>query len=109
MATAVRRRPACSRVLVDIHSGYEHASAAKMVDRVDTVLTLQPFQRRFLRSALAPGIRTAALSLPRGNGKSTLVAWLGARALTPGDRLFVEGAESAHCGGVYRAGAADHV
>ena len=49
------------------------------------MLKLQPFQRRFLRSALAPGIRTAALSLPRGNGKSTLVAWLGFRALTPGD------------------------
>ena len=58
------------------------------------MLTLQPFQRRFLRSALAPKIRTSALSLPRGNGKSTLVAWLGARALTPGDRLFVAGAES---------------
>ena len=58
------------------------------------MLKLQPFQRRFLRSALAPGIRTAALSIPRGNGKSTLVAWLGARALTPGDPLFVPGAES---------------
>ena len=57
-------------------------------------MELQPFQRRFLRSALAPGIRTSALSLPCGNGKSTLVAWLGARALTPGDPLFVEGAES---------------
>ena len=58
------------------------------------MLKLQPFQSRFLRSALAPGIRTAALSLPRGNGKSTLVAWLAARALTPGDALFSGGAES---------------
>ena len=58
------------------------------------MLKLQPFQRRFLRSALAPGIRTSALSLPRGNGKSTLVAWLAARALTPGDALFVRGTES---------------
>ena len=58
------------------------------------MLKLKPFQRRFLKSALAPGIRTAALSLPRGNGKSTLVAWLASRALTPGDELFVAGAES---------------
>ena len=57
-------------------------------------LHLRPFQTRFLRAALAPGIRTAALCLPRGNGKSTLVAWLAARALTPGDPLFVSGAES---------------
>ena len=58
------------------------------------MLNLLPFQRRFLRSTLAPGIRTSALSIPRGNGKSTLVAWLAARALTPGDALFVEGDES---------------
>ena len=57
-------------------------------------MNLQPFQRKFLDSALAPGIRTSALSIPRGNGKSTLVAWLGARSLTPGDPLFVKGAES---------------
>ena len=35
-------------------------------------MKLLPFQQRFIRAALAPGIRTAALSLPRGNGKSTL-------------------------------------
>ena len=58
------------------------------------MLNLKPFQRRFLRSSLAPGIRTSALSIPRGNGKSTLVAWLAYRALTPGDALFKESAES---------------
>ena len=57
-------------------------------------MKLRPFQRRFLKAALAPGIRTAALSLPRGNGKSTLVAWLGARTLDPDDELFVRGSES---------------
>ena len=57
-------------------------------------LHLRSFQRRFLASALAPGIRTAALSLPRGNGKSTLVAWLAARTLISGDPLHVSGAES---------------
>lgn len=65
-----------------------------MVDTFSPPLTLLPFQRRFLRGALRPGVRTAALSLPRGNGKSTLVAWLAHRALTPGDPLFVSGTES---------------
>ena len=59
------------------------------------MLNLKPFQRRFLRSALAPGIRTSALSIPRGNGKSNAGGMArGYRALTPGDPLFVEGAES---------------
>lgn len=33
-----------------------------------------PFQKRFQRAAHAPGIRLACLCLPRGNGKSTLIA-----------------------------------
>ena len=57
-------------------------------------MDLRPWQQRFVTRALAPGVTTAALSLPRGNGKSTLVAWLARRALTPGDPLFVTGAES---------------
>ena len=60
-------------------------------------LDLLPFQRRFVARALAPGIRTAALSLPRGNAKSTLAAWLMARCLTPGDPLHVPGAEFHLC------------
>ena len=55
---------------------------------------LLPFQRRFLRAAFAPGIEIAALSIPRGNGKSTLAAALLARSMTPGDSLFVEGADN---------------
>ena len=55
---------------------------------------LRPFQRRFLKAALAPGIEIAAISLPRGNGKTTLLAHLAARALTPGDPLFVAGAQN---------------
>ena len=57
-------------------------------------LELRPWQRRFLRAAFAPGVRTAALSLPRGNGKSSLCAHLAHRALTPGDPLFRPGLES---------------
>ena len=55
---------------------------------------LRPFQRRFLKAALAPGVEVAALSLPRGNGKTTLLALLAARSLTPGDPLFVAGASN---------------
>ena len=54
---------------------------------------LRPFQRQFVAGATAPDVDTAALSLPRGNGKSWLAAHLLARALTPGDPLFVSGSE----------------
>ena len=55
---------------------------------------LLPFQRRFLKEAFAPGIEIAALSLPRGNGKTTLLGYLATRAMTPGDELFVPGAQN---------------
>lgn len=57
------------------------------------MLDLRPFQRRFLRRALSPGIDTAALSIPRGNGKSHLAAHVLARCLTPGDVLHEPGKE----------------
>ena len=53
----------------------------------------RPFQRVFLRRALAPGIDTAALSIPRGNGKSTLAAHILTRCMTPGDPLHQSGKE----------------
>lgn len=56
-------------------------------------MELLPFQRRFVTAALAPSVRTAALSLPRGNGKSALCAWLVSRAMTPGDALWRPGTE----------------
>ena len=58
------------------------------------MIELRRFQREFLRRALAPGIRTAACSLPRGNGKSQLAGYLGARILDPTDDLFRPGTES---------------
>ena len=61
------------------------------------MLNLRPFQKRFLRGALAPGIDIAALSIPRGNGKTALAAYILERCLTPGDPLFVEGAEYILC------------
>ena len=60
-------------------------------------MELLTFQKRFVSSALRPDVLIAALSLPRGNGKSSLVAHLAHRALTPGDPLFVSGTESHIC------------
>ena len=57
------------------------------------MLKLRPFQRRFLSRALADGVDTAALSIPRGNGKSFLAAEILTRCLTAGDPLHVPGAE----------------
>lgn len=54
---------------------------------------LRPFQRRFIRRAFHPEIDVACLSMPRGNGKSTLAAYILARCLTPGDPLNVPGSE----------------
>ncbi len=56
--------------------------------------TLRPFQRAFLRDALNPNVRTSLLSIPRGNGKSSLVASLAARTLRPDDRLHVPAVEN---------------
>ena len=60
---------------------------------------LRGFQKRFIRGALAPGVDVAALSIPRGNGKSWLAAHLLRRCLTPGDSLYVAGSEYLLCAG----------
>ena len=60
-------------------------------------MDLRPFQRRFIRAATRPGIDTAALSLPRGNGKSALAGYLVSRILDPADKLFRRGTESVLC------------
>ena len=60
----------------------------------DRVSPLKPFQRRFVARVVAPGIRRAALSLPRGNGKSWLAGYLASEALRPGGALFRAGDEN---------------
>ena len=60
-------------------------------------MELRAFQKRFLAGALAPGTDVAALSIPRGNGKSWLAAHILRRCLTPGDALHVSGAEYLLC------------
>ena len=63
------------------------------------MVDLLPFQRRFVAKATDPKIDLAALSLPRGNGKSYLAAHLLTRALTPGDSLHIAGSEYLLCAG----------
>ena len=58
---------------------------------------LRAFQKLFVRRALAPEVDIAALSIPRGNGKSWLAAHLLRRCLTPGDSLHVPGSEYLLC------------
>ena len=57
-------------------------------------MTLRPFQREFVAGVLRPGTKRAALSTPRGNGKSWLAGCIGADALSPGGALFEAGAEN---------------
>lgn len=40
-------------------------------------ICLAPFQKRWLRQVLGPGVNSAVMSCPRGQGKSTLLAALG--------------------------------
>ena len=58
------------------------------------IADVRPFQREFMRRALEPGIRIAAMTCPRGNGKSTVLAHLAERIVTPGDTMYHDGAES---------------
>ena len=60
-------------------------------------MKLRDFQKRFIKGALAAGTDTAALSLPRGNGKSWLAGHVLTRCMTPGDRLHEAGAEFLLC------------
>ena len=57
-------------------------------------MELLKFQKDFIEQALRPDISIACLSLPRGNGKSTLAGWLAARIMDPTDTMFKAGSES---------------
>ena len=52
-----------------------------------------PFHARFLRAAYSPGVDVAALSCPRGSGKTWLLGQLAALALTPGSPTWESGIE----------------
>jgi len=57
-------------------------------------LKLLPFQKRFLKAALDPATKYSVLSCPRGNGKTTLCAWLAEQYLTPGTPFHIPGGRS---------------
>ena len=57
-------------------------------------MRLRQFQKRWIYGALSDGVRTACLSTPRGNGKTSLAAWLAYRAINPQSSLFTAGTES---------------
>ena len=61
------------------------------------MLDLRSFQKRFIRAVTAPNIDTAALCLPRGNGKSALAGHILTRVMDPHDSLFRPGTESVLC------------
>ena len=48
---------------------------------LDAAFKLLPWERRFLRGAFARGVQTAAVTLARGGGKSTLSAAVAAATL----------------------------
>ena len=48
---------------------------------LDAAFKLLPWERRFIRGAFASGVATSALTVGRGNGKSTLAAALAAAAV----------------------------
>ena len=57
--------------------GLEITQGARAGER----LQLMPWQRRFISGVLRPGVKTSALSVARGGGKTTLCAGLAAAAV----------------------------
>ena len=57
-------------------------------------LVLRPFQKRFMAHVLSPDVRRVVLSLPRGNGKSTLAGYIASESVRPGGALFRAGDEN---------------
>ena len=58
-----------------------------------TGLAVQPFQKRYLRAAFSPGISTAALSTPRGAGKTELIGRVAGLGVVEGSPVFRPGHE----------------
>ena len=58
-----------------------------------TGLALLPFQRAYLRQAFDPGISVAALSTPRGAGKTELLGRIGGLGVVEGSPVFRAGHE----------------
>ena len=58
------------------------------------MLNIRNFQRAFIEAAEDSAYSIAAMTIPRGNGKTTLAGYLAARLMTPDDTMFRPGTES---------------
>ena len=65
----------------------------RIVKELRARVPVLPFHARWLRSAFAPDVDVAALSTPRGAGKTWLLGQLAALALTPGSPTWESGIE----------------
>ncbi|MXY96386.1 MAG: hypothetical protein F4Z29_01235 [Gemmatimonadetes bacterium] len=56
--------------------GYVRRLEISSGDHLGELVEVLPWQERFIRGVFRPKIQTAAMSIARGNGKTTLVSWL---------------------------------
>ena len=72
------------------------SNPAKIIRWIDSRADhkLLPFHKEFIRGAFAPGIEIAALSCPRGNGKTWLFSQLAQCSLVESGPLYVRGMET---------------
>ena len=62
-------------------SGYISRLQVTQGEGLGKAFRLFPWERRFLKGAFAPGVEDAAISVSRGNGKTTLLAGVAAAAV----------------------------
>ena len=67
------------------------AIGSRVVTELLPRLPLLGFQKRWIRAAFKPEVQIAALSIPRGNGKTALAGQLAALAIRPGSPTFEPG------------------
>ena len=76
-----------------IDSGHRAVGSSVHADLRRRGVELLPLHRIWLGAAFAPDIQIAALSCPRGNGKTWLIGNLAAQAISPGSATFEPGRE----------------
>ena len=77
-------------------------------DHLDELVTVLPYQERFVRGTFRPGVQTAALSISRGNGKTSLVSFLAFSVLSPDGPLHEKNAAVIVAAANFEQGAAIH-
>ena len=72
---------------------YNAMQTTRIIKELRARVPILPFHARFLRAAFDPAVDVAALSCPRGAGKTWLLGQLAALALTPGSATWQKGIE----------------